>query len=275
MYKIKKIKNGCWYYLGGKLNSVIDCVFIEDYFCHKRNQGVPKRIVPDNTVELILTDKIFERKISDQREPTVMKSHLSGLKTTWQDITLEDSPLISIRLRFDKIYQLTGIPASELSNQAIEPSEVFGRQFEKFQDKLFELKTIEQRLSCIEDYFMLQIKHHKIYDDSLLQAALQLINLSWGRVPLHRLCSELNISQKTLETKFKLFIGLTPKNYSRLVRFVFLVKKYKSSKINFTRLAYESNFSDQSHLIKEVRNFTGLNPKTYFSSSLGIQEDIF
>jgi AraC-like DNA-binding protein len=275
MYSIRKIKNGVYYYFNGNINSLIECVFIENYFSRQENQKICNRIVPDNTVELILTDKKFERRFSDKKKTKILHSHISGLKTTWQDILLDGSPFISIRFKPEIIYQLTTIPAFEFRNEAIAPSDVFGKDFVHFEDELFNLTTIHERLKLIENYFTNKMIKMEVKEDTLFKAARVFMDINHGNVILNHLSSKLNVSQKTLENKFNNSIGITPKAYCRLIRFISCVKNYNASQTTLTNLAYENNFSDQSHFIKEVRRFTGLSPRKYFSQSQGIQEDIF
>jgi AraC-like DNA-binding protein len=267
--------NGTHYQLRGKLESVIDRVFIEHFFSKKVNQGIPKRIVPDNTVELIFTDKRFERRLPKERQAKILYSHLSGLKTSWQDIVLDGSPIISVRFKPEKIYQLTKIPASEFVDQTFQPVEIFGKTFDAFQDKLFNVKDTSDRLDLIENYFLHELKDANLKDDLLFKHAKGLIESSKGTIRIKQLCAELGVSQKTMENKFKGFLGVNPKEYCRLTRFICTVQQYNFSKTNLTQLAYEQSYSDQSHLIKDFINFTGLSPKDFFSQPKGIQEEVF
>lgn len=272
----KKVKKyGVCYKIAGYLSSVIDCVFVETYFSIPDNQGIKKRIVPDNTVELIITDKLFKRSFSEQNDTSTLKSHISGLKTNYQDISLEGSPLISIRFKPDKIFQLTQIPASEFRNRSLSPKDIFGYEFESFEYQLFEQNNTKSRLKVIHKFFAKKFPYSLKLDDALFQYAKATIENNSGYIHLKNLCVKLNVSQKTLENKFKFFLGVTPKEYCRLIRFVNSVKRFNTSKMNLTELAYASDFFDQSHLIKEYYNYTGHSPKDFFSSPLGIQEDIF
>ena len=275
MYKIHKLKNGECYQYNGKINSLIECVFIETYFTKVENQGVGNRIVPDNTVELILTNKNFQRNFSDGKRNKLLLSHLSGLKTKWQEIVLEGSPLISIRFKPEVVYQLSLLPAVECRNQAVGPRAIFGPDFVHFEDELFGLNTTKERLNLIEKYFTAKLIQVDIREDNLFQYAKASIDESLGKIRINRLADELKVSQKSLENKFNQFIGVTPKQYCRLVRFISIVKNHHSSVASLTSCAYENHFYDQSHFIKEINWFTGLSPSAYFSQKKGIQEDIF
>jgi len=275
MYELRKLKYGECYQFKGNLESLIECVFIENYFSRAENQNVSKRIVPDNTVELILTKNKFERRFSDEKSNQTLQSHLSGLKTKWQDILLEGSPLISIRFKPEIVYQLSALPASESVNQAIAPIDVFGKDFIQFEDELFNQDSTIQRLKLIVEYFTAKLIHTEIQEDNLFLFAKASIEASLGNLRISNLVADLQVSQKSLENKFKRFIGVTPKQYCRLIRFIGSIRNYNSSSSSLTSLAYENSFFDQSHFIKEIKQYTGLAPTVYFSQTKGIQEDIF
>ncbi len=268
-------RHGVWYMPGRALDAVVDCVFVEHYFSIPRNQGVFNRIVPDNTVELIITDKRFTRRLSQRDSTMTVSSHFSGLKTTWQDISLEGSPLISIRFKADKIFQLTGIPAFEFRDQSVLPEDAFGRQFEQFEGQLFDQTTTAERLDLIHRFIAKKWSVSSTTDHAAFQYAKTRIEQRHGNIQLGRLCKQLNISTKTLENKFKTFLGLTPKAYCGLVRFVHCIKTFRARNLTLTDLAYASGYYDQAHMIRAFRAYTGFSPKAYFAQPSGIQDDIF
>jgi AraC-like DNA-binding protein len=274
MYRVNKHKYVDNYHFTGAIQSLIECVFIENYFSRAENQWVRNRIVPDNTLELVLTDKKFKREFSNRGESQVLRSHFTGLKTQWQDIWVEDSPLLSIRFKPEVMYQLTSIPAVEFKNRAIHPIDVFGPNFVHFEDELFSLRSIDDRLSLINTYFSSLMNKVKTKNDPVFYSAKYSIERNFGSVRIHHLAHQLGISQKGLENKFKRFLGVTPKEYCRLNRFIGSVKNYQTSEHSLTGWAYDNDYSDQSHLIKEFKHFTGTCPSAYFSDSKGIQEGI-
>lgn len=266
---------GVWYAPGPELDAIVDCVFVEHFFSHPCNQGLYNRIVPDNTVELVITDKLFKRRLSLHGNAKTMSSHLSGLKTAWQDIALDGSPLISVRFKSDKLFQLTGIPAFEFQNHSVHPPDAFGPEFEQLESRLFDQKTTTARLGLIEQFFAKRWAKSKVSEHAAFQNAKTAIEACNGAVKLRTLCKQLNISSKTLENTFKAFLGVSPKAYCGLVRFVHCVKQYKASNVTLTELAYACGYYDQAHMIRAFQKYTGYSPKAFFAQPSGIQEDIF
>ncbi|WP_317162601.1 helix-turn-helix domain-containing protein [Myroides albus] len=74
----------------------------------------------------------------------------------------------------------------------------------------------------------------------------------------------MNISERTLERLVKQYVGMSPKVYSRIIRFQANLNLLRESSFkSLTELTYESGYFDQSHYIREFKTFTGSTPKQY------------
>ncbi|MEO1022380.1 MAG: helix-turn-helix transcriptional regulator [Bacteroidota bacterium] len=85
------------------------------------------------------------------------------------------------------------------------------------------------------------------------------------------LLNKLSISDKTLESKFKQHVGLTPKQFSLTVKMRRIMEDliYKRTDYSLSRLALEHGFFDQSHFIRSFRSLFKTSPRqldveTYF-----------
>ena len=74
------------------------------------------------------------------------------------------------------------------------------------------------------------------------------------------------LSSKQFNRIFLDYVGATPKEFLRIVRMQrALFKVQRNPSISFAQLAYECGFSDQSHMIKEFKLFSGYTPTEYLS----------
>ncbi|NQY35322.1 MAG: AraC family transcriptional regulator [Alteromonadaceae bacterium] len=68
---------------------------------------------------------------------------------------------------------------------------------------------------------------------------------------------------RQLERYFKQAIGLPPKLYCRIIRFAYIFKLISTNNSNWSEISTQAGFYDQSHFIKNFKEFTGEEPSKY------------
>ena len=84
-----------------------------------------------------------------------------------------------------------------------------------------------------------------------------------GQVKLEDLTDIAACSQRQLERLFKRHIGLSAKFYARIIRLGHVFEMVQAGSRNWADLVYQSGFYDQSHFIKNFKEFTGEDPSAY------------
>lgn len=116
----------------------------------------------------------------------------------------------------------------------------------------------------MEDFLLRQLSiHHK--HDQKTDEAISLIRQTKGTLSIEEICAQMELSTKQLERKFLATVGVTPKVFSRITRFLNVchhIDEFKDK--NLTELAYDCGFYDQAHFIKEFRRFSGYPPGAFF-----------
>ncbi|MGW6335206.1 helix-turn-helix domain-containing protein [Nocardia rhamnosiphila] len=82
-----------------------------------------------------------------------------------------------------------------------------------------------------------------------------------GRFRVEHLATEIGWSRQRLWSRFRTQIGLTPKRAAMLVRFDHAVHQLVQGRPP-AQVAADSGYADQSHLHRDVREFTGAPPAT-------------
>ncbi len=129
-------------------------------------------------------------------------------------------------------------------------------------DILINEKPFESKVEIIENWFIdnIDLKNENI---SKGQNAVQYFIDKNGEISIQEVLEFIDISQRSLERYFKAYIGLTPKFYSRIIRFTNVFKLVKAENFNWSDIAYLAGFYDQSHFIKNFKEFTGEEPSGY------------
>ena len=81
-------------------------------------------------------------------------------------------------------------------------------------------------------------------------------------ISVTELASVACLSKKQFERLFNEMVGANPKEYARVVRFqksLKLLQRY-SEDTNQAQLAYQCGYADQSHFIREFKQFSGYTP---------------
>ncbi|MCL4638401.1 MAG: helix-turn-helix domain-containing protein, partial [Olivibacter sp.] len=88
------------------------------------------------------------------------------------------------------------------------------------------------------------------------------IHSSNGTANIYDLAKRNFTTVRQLERNFKKLIGLSPKEYSNIIRFQHALSLIKDSKQNRSLLdiAFECGYYDHSHLSNDIKRNTGLSP---------------
>lgn len=95
------------------------------------------------------------------------------------------------------------------------------------------------------------------------EAAVRLIIESKGALSLKEIGERVAMSERGLERYFKQWIGVSPKFYSRIIRFAHIFELVAENRTNWAEISAQAGFYDQAHFIKNFRAFTGEEPSKY------------
>jgi AraC-like DNA-binding protein len=123
-----------------------------------------------------------------------------------------------------------------------------------------DIKVIEERI--------LQLAAEKPYPNYLFEQAMTLLREEKGAMPIQAVLAHLKVNYKWLERSFNKHIGLSPKAYARLQRFInAYAALIKSEGRDLTAVALDNGYYDQTHFIKEFQRITGVAPLRYLAKS--------
>lgn len=107
-------------------------------------------------------------------------------------------------------------------------------------------------------------KVYKTHSKNVVDCALELMTASRGFLSIKKMAQQLNISESYFRFLFNEQVGMSPKEYSKILRVNYIAKELIChQKTTLTEMAYQLNYYDQSHFIKDFKSVTGLSPKAY------------
>lgn len=201
------------------------------------NDGMPAIAFTEGSVEVITAKGSY----------TIEKAWLSSQYL--ENIRLSHPNILVVRFHPVPFYKLFRIkPAALRSRGAWDLPAALG--------ELGKQLLAENTIAGIEAFIM-QLKGEEHYSNALLQQALHYIQQQKGNVVISKMGN-----YKWLERNFSGHIGLSPKEYARLQRFMHsyadVLKGY-----DLTGIAINNGYYDQNHFTKEFRKFTGKPPREY------------
>lgn len=187
-------------------------------------------------------------------------------------IVNQESDNIGIAFRPTALYKILDKDISQYNNLHLplkEASENLYKSlapiFEKHKNNHDEL--VKKTIQFIDSLTLSQDKNIHFIDK-----AIALILENDGLISVNEILEEISLSQKTLETLFKKIVGVTPGRYIKQCRFLNLMRKYQSNKVDLKSLLYDFNYYDQSHFSRDFKFFTGQSPREYFKKDFPLIE---
>lgn len=254
----KKLSHYVWFYwmLEGNVSS-------DNPYIH--------RTLANASPELIFHYKgpFEELTFTNQIEKTFLTGIHAQTNKVRRFIVKSDFGIFGVFLQPYAIPALFGIPSLKIKNELPDLVALLGQEGEDLTEKMMQARDNSQRLSIINHFLEQRLT---FYERPEIANAVQQIYSANGNINIKKLVMHSCLSQRQFERKFKEHIGFSPKTYARIVRFNALLWNYQKENATLTQVAVDFGYYDQAHFIQDFRQFSGYNPKTYFS---GKANDVF
>jgi AraC-like DNA-binding protein len=241
-----------------KLSGIVEC-----YWIIENNDPTPakEKIIPDGFAELIFHYGDPYRISIDGnwsiQTPTLLAGQIDNhfyLENTGR------SGIFGIKLQPTALTDLFGLNMKELTNKVVDLSSVRQISIQNLSDVLVSSATHEVKLEAATAFFEEALQQR--YEASAVDAAVKRIMQEHGMISVAELTEIAHVGERQLENLFKKYVGLSPKLYARIIRFSYIFELIREQK-TWSDLAYEAAFYDQSHFIRNFKDFTGENPADY------------
>lgn len=252
--------------------------YIKQYWgienCIANGESYTHRIIPSGFIEMSFYFDDLPVAL-DYSKNLPSQSILSGQLNSFYNISISGHlKMFSISFKPLGAFMFFELPLNEISNQNIPLKALFKDEINKIEDLLYESKTFYDKVDIIEKYLLqLLKKKEKIFDYNRISHSLQIINKSRGKTQVEYLSAEACLSRKQFERTFSAFIGLSPKQFIKVIRFQnALFTKHQYPNDSLTKLAYDVGYFDQSHMVNNFKSLSGLSPKQYFKECTPVSD---
>ncbi len=239
-------------------------------------EAVGERVIPTGYVELTFhfADRLKKRTFIDEMQPGII---LSGQKTGFFDVLPTGKiSMLSIQFFPHSTSLFFDLPIDELANETLDLSDVIGTPARELEEQLYDLPTLEDKVKHIESFLLIRLSCKSEYSWKRIFHNISFINRSSGMVTGDLLASEACLSRKQHERIFKQMVGLSPKQFLKVIRFQYTLYTHELYPFeSLTELAYRCGYYDQSHMINDFRELSGKTPKQYFKECSNSTSDYF
>ena len=113
------------------------------------------------------------------------------------------------------------------------------------------------------DRFLIQLYRER--KKNVVDLVLTELVKQHGFSSISSICKRLNVSQSYLRAQFNEQVGMSPKEYSKILRVNRIIELLDSNNYDsLTELSYRLGYFDQAHFIKDFKSVTGTSPNKYY-----------
>ena len=243
--------------------------FYVDSFYYPNDSGpLPReKVLPLPAIDLKINFgghfKVYD---AEQREPftTLTESWVLGLWTKYHIVDWpSDLQYFGVSFKPGGAYPFLGLPLSELQDQVVSLDIIWGRLASELREQLYAAPTVRARFALLEQMLLTRLGAPS-QGLKAVQYAVAEIARRHGALSIRELSESMGMSQKHLIAQFKQMVGCTPKELARLYRFGDSLASIELTKpVDWTLVAHQFRYHDQSHFIRDFKEFTGHTPTDY------------
>jgi AraC-like DNA-binding protein len=207
------------------------------------------RVIPDGCVDVVLT---LDGRV-----------HAEAVGAMTHAMVFSDSSntgYLGVRFRPGVAGVLFGLPASELTDRTVDLGDVW-RDSDVVRESLASAPDTADGIRALSATIARKLLAAPSAPPAAVVAAAQRIAAARGDLPIRALAAELGLTRQHLARLFAEHVGLSPKTLARVVRARRVVERVRGgADVDWVSVALDAGYYDQSHLIGEVKELTGLSP---------------
>jgi AraC-like DNA-binding protein len=189
---------------------------------------------------------------------------VDGLATV--GTTIEAPPgrcrVLGITLHPLGAFAILANPLHDLSDRSVDLFAVIGSSAGSLGTKLDAARTGRERIGIAIDWTRRRSAKSRPVD-ALVATALARIERGYGALAISAIDELSGRSRSRFAAAFRDHVGLTPKRYTRIVRFRHAMELLSTTAMPLVAVAEASGYYDQAHLTAEFRLHSAMTPGAY------------
>lgn len=246
------------------LKSLISCYWTLEVPAENETQR--QRIVPDGCIEMafILGDDI---KRYTSEDTFILQPRAMVLGQTIEPFFIEPTGYVNtfaVRFYPYGFANFVTVPIRMLANRETPIEMLFEKKTaKKLEQEIIRATNTKQRIEIIERFLLKKLCERSTVDN-IVRTTIDTLISTKGSTSISNILKEDPSKRRQLERKFVRQIGISPKQLSKVIRLQSALKMLLNEEgESLTNIAYESEYYDQAHFIRDFKEFTGISPKEF------------
>ena len=228
------------------------------------------RFLPDGNVNIIIdltegTQYIYHNETLKEIQ-ACRRVWFSGIRTRYITIPSgKHSEMFIINFHKGASYPFVEMPLYELTDSVVDGDLVLTPEIMLLREMIMEQEDITDKFLKAESFLGRRFTT-KLVVNPFVDYAVKTITAQPGILSIKNIARKAGYSQKHLIQIFKNHVGVTPKEYMKVIRFQKAIQEIEQAKkISWAGIALECGYYDQAHFINDFKQFSGFTPKEYLN----------
>lgn len=215
-------------------------------------ENVISRVIPDGCMDIIFNIANLAKGKGGSVVGTMLSPETNAIN--------ELRELVGVRFWPGGIVPFIKNSAKDFTESSISLEYIWGKEDSMLCQTIFSASRNEDRIRTLEETLKGKLKEIS-FTDTDIQKMIYNVYKNKGNLSIKDLTTELNISQRHLSRKVNLWLGISPKTFSNIVRFQNIVNELNTKpNSNLIKVALNNGYYDQAHFTKEFKGFYGKTP---------------
>ena len=219
-------------------------------------------VVPNGRLQLLIN--LHENQHRLYSADGILRERFSGLciqgPTTRRVVidTANQKDIVGVTFHPGASMPIFAVQEADLANSMIDLEDVWPKGAQTVYQRVSDASHNHERLDVLEACLLQQLAYPS-RQVAVVQHASWL--LSKGQ-SVRAVASAVDMPSTSFTGLFRKYGGMAPKTFARIERMQRLMKMLDNGD-SWSELAYDNGYSDQAHMIREFRSFSGVSPTRY------------
>jgi AraC-like DNA-binding protein len=230
-----------------------------------RGEKSRERILPDGCVELVIHFRDpFLNYFANGTMNLQPESFVVGQMKRFLEIEpREASGFVAVRFHARGAYMFLPAPLTEIADSVVPLREIWNSRADEYTERVVLARGMSARVRIVEEMLLKALRENG-RQDCVVERCVQLIQNATEPIAATELASTLGLSSRQLGRRFQNAVGMTPKEFLRVNRFIRAARRLRGrTDASLTETAYDCAYFDQAHFNHDFREFAGMTPSQF------------